>query len=191
MTRSPPEPPLSQVDDPRIARAAAGDRRAQESLLREILPRVRNLVRYLVRGDRDVDDITQKSLLAILKNLGSYRAEGKLTSWTDRITARETFAHLAKAKRSRTEELRDVAMPELYAIAGGETPDAYVLRRELARHLDEIPADQRHALVLHHVLGMSIPELAAELSIPEETARSRIRLGLKKLRERLAREEVT
>lgn len=136
-----------------------------------------------------MDDISQKSLLAILKNLGSYRGEGKFTSWTDRITARETFAHLAKTKRSRTEELRDFEAPELYAVAGGEMPDAYVLRRELAKHLDEIPADQRHALVLHHVLGMSIPELAVELSIPEETARSRIRLGLKKLRERLAREE--
>jgi RNA polymerase sigma-70 factor, ECF subfamily len=174
------------VDDPRIKRAAAGDRRALEELLRELLPRVRNLVRYLVRGDYDVDDISQKVLIAIARNLGSFRGEGKLTSWTDRITARETFAHLAK-ERGRSREQDRAAQPELYAV--GESPERYVLRRELAKQLDELPFDQRHAVVLHHVLGLSIPELAVELAIPEETARSRIRLGMKKLRERFAREE--
>lgn len=171
--------------DPRARAAALGDRPAQEALLRELLPRIRNLVRYLVRGDADVDDIAQKALIAVLKGLPSYRGEGKLTSWADRITARETFAHLAHERAER--RARDVREPpELYAVPSpGARPDEYLLRREVVRVLDELPAEQRHALVLHHVVGLSVPELAAELEVPAETARSRLRLGMKKLRERL------
>ena len=41
---------------------------------------------------------------------------------------------------------------------------------------------QRHALVLHHVLGMTLPEAAAELMVPVETLHSRLRLGMASLR---------
>ena len=48
--------------------AQRGDRRAAERVLRALLPRVRNLVRYLVRGDSHVDDMAQQALIAILRN---------------------------------------------------------------------------------------------------------------------------
>jgi RNA polymerase sigma-70 factor (ECF subfamily) len=68
-----------------------------------------------------------------------------------------------------------------------EQPDEYTLRRKTVRMLDDLPDDQRQALVMHHVVGLSVPELAAELGIPFETARSRLRLGVQKLREQLRR----
>src|SRR4051812_6683752 len=80
--------------DPRVAAAASGDRAAAQSLCTELLPRVRNLVRYLVRGDGDVDDIAQDALIAVLRGLASFRAEGTFKSWVDRIVARTTFAHI-------------------------------------------------------------------------------------------------
>ncbi len=135
-----------------------------------------------------MDDIAQKSLLAILKNISSFRGEGKFTSWTDRITARETFLHLRKERGEQRTREREA--PELYAVQSStESQDNYVLRRELVKQLDEIPPEQRHAIVLHHVLGMSVPEIARELDVPEDTAKSRLRLGMKKLREKLGREE--
>src|SRR3569623_2115614 len=79
---------------PRIGAAASGDRAAAEVLCRELLPRVRNLVRYLVRGDSHVDDIAQEALIAVLRGLGTYRGDGKFESWVDRIVARRTFALL-------------------------------------------------------------------------------------------------
>jgi RNA polymerase sigma-70 factor (ECF subfamily) len=59
------------------------------------------------------------------------------------------------------------------------------------RCLDALPTEQRECIVLHHVVGLSVPELASELSIPFETARSRLRLGIAKLREELTKNEVT
>jgi RNA polymerase sigma-70 factor (ECF subfamily) len=50
------------------------------------------------------------------------------------------------------------------------------------RMLDGLPIDQRHVLVLHYALDMTVPEAAAELGVPIETVRSRLRLAKSRLR---------
>lgn len=170
--------------DRRIAAAAAGDRRAASALLTELLPRVRNLVRYLVRGDADVDDIAQQSLIEILRSLGSFRGEGSLGAWADRITSRVALAHMRRRRAERS-RLDDGVSPELFPVASGDRPDDYLERRRMARALDALSDEQRSVMVLHHVVGMSLPEVAEQLGIPFETARSRLRLGMTKVREAL------
>jgi RNA polymerase sigma-70 factor (ECF subfamily) len=174
-------------DDPSrsdVEAARAGDRAAAARLVAATLPRVRNLVRYLIRGDEDVEDVAQEALVLVLRGLGGYRGEGSFRSWADRVVARSTFAWLdrRKAERERALEAIELATgaPETGAI------DEYLLRRKMARALDMLPFEQRHALVLHHVLEMSVPEVAEEVRAPVETVRSRLRLGRLRLRELLA-----
>ncbi|MBI5486221.1 MAG: sigma-70 family RNA polymerase sigma factor [Deltaproteobacteria bacterium] len=167
--------------DPRVAAAAHGDRAAAEDLLLETLPRVRNLVRYLVRGDAVVDDLAQEALVAILQGLPTCRGEGPFAAWADRVTARTVFSRLrrGRAYAARLAVLGDELdrSPD-----GGARPDDYLARRRIVALLDELPDEQRHALVLHHVAGLSVPELALELDAPAETVRSRLRLGMRRLR---------
>ncbi len=159
-------------------RAQALDRPALEAVVARLVPRVRNLVRYLVRGDAEADDLAQEALVAIVRGLPSHRGEGTLEAWADRVAARATFAGLRRARRARLPE-----GPALEALPDpGGQPDDYAERRRAVGHLDRLPDEQRHALVLHHVLGLSIPEAAAELGAPAETVRSRLRLGMAKLR---------
>ena len=124
--------------DPRISKAAAGNKAAAQELLKDILPRVRNLVRYLVRGDGDVDAMTQQALLAVLRGLPTYRAEGKWLSWVDRITAREALAY-QKKKRNTQQKLQ--AYQEDVSVLQEEpsSRSEYMARRDLARRLDELP----------------------------------------------------
>jgi RNA polymerase sigma-70 factor (ECF subfamily) len=164
--------------DPRVRAAAAGDRDAAEALCKELLPRVRNLVRYLVRGDSHVDDIAQEALIAVLRGLGSFRGEGKLESWVDRIVARTTFAALRRLRAETQPGASNVAERE-----GDAAPNTYALRRELAAALDRLPAEQRESLVLHFAVGMTVPEIAEAVAAPFETVRSRLRLGKAALRE--------
>lgn len=167
--------------DPRVTAAAAGDRRAAHDLLTELLPRIRNLIRYLIRRDQDVDDIAQEALIALARGFGTYRGEGKLTSWVDRVVVRVTFNHLKRA-RKHTDARTDLG-PDLSLVPNSdEPPDRYAARRQRVAMLDRLPDDQRQALVLHFVLGMTVPEIGRELSVPDETVRSRLRLGKKKMR---------
>jgi RNA polymerase sigma-70 factor (ECF subfamily) len=176
--------PTPVVPDPRVALAAQGDRKAAQALLTELLPRVRNLVRYLIWSDTDADDVVQLVLVELLRSFGSYRAEGSLTAFCDRITVRVALHH---ARKKRAEKRRSTPLtPELHLVnLNSEVPDDYTLRRQTTRLLDELPDEQRQAVVLHHVVGQSVPELSETLRIPFETARSRLRLGMEKLRSKL------
>ena len=160
-----------------IAAVLQGDRAAARVLVLEMTPRVRNLVRYLVRDDVDVDDIAQEAMVAVLKNLGDYRNEGAFTAWVDRIAARTTFKVLHRRKRRREEPL-DVESAEPAHDAFGE----FHSRRRLVALLDRLAPEQRHVVVLHYVLGMTVLEIGEELQIPEGTVRSRLRLAKVALR---------
>ncbi|WP_257456714.1 RNA polymerase sigma factor [Archangium lipolyticum] len=174
------------TEEPRIRAAIEGRRDAAESLLAELLPRVRNLVRYSVHGDSEVDDITQEALVAILRGLPSYRGEGAFVSWADRVVVRVTFAASRRARAERNQvDVDEEAVESATVCSDDEVPDDCLLREHMARLLEQLSDEQRRALLLHHVMGMSVPEMAEELEVPFETVRSRLRLGRAHLRELL------
>jgi RNA polymerase sigma-70 factor (ECF subfamily) len=168
--------------DPRVRAAAAGDRAAARELLLALLPRARNLVRYLVRGDSEADDLAQDGLIAVLRGLGTFRGEGSFESWADRIIVRTTFAGL-KRRRQESADRTTAELEMRHAGEGTSPPDDYAERRRAIGLLDVLPVEQRHAIVMHHVLEMSVPEIAAEVGAPVETVRSRLRLARARLRE--------
>jgi RNA polymerase sigma-70 factor (ECF subfamily) len=175
------------AEEPRIRAAIEGRRDAAESLLAELLPWVRSLVRHSVHGDSEVDDIIQEALVAILRGLPSYRGEGAFASWAERVVVRVTFAASRRARAERS-QVDDEETAELAAVPAEEAaPDDYLLRRQMAKLLEQLSDEQRRALLLHHVMGMSVPEMAEELEVPFETVRSRLRLGRAHLRELLSR----
>ncbi|HVZ31671.1 MAG TPA: RNA polymerase sigma factor, partial [Polyangiaceae bacterium] len=102
--------------------AARGHSPSLRQLVLYLLPRVRNLVRYLVRGDRDVDDLSQEALLAILQGLPSYRGDGAFRSWADRVVVRRVFA-TRKSPAHRLESVTDPTQLELEPAA--PLPDRY------------------------------------------------------------------
>jgi RNA polymerase sigma-70 factor, ECF subfamily len=164
------------------------EREAMEAQLMDLLPRVRNLVRYLVRGDTDVEDISQEALIALLNGLPTYRGEGLLRSWADRVVARTAFAWVRRKRDHRAPRID--APAKLVAVPSEDAPlDEYLHRQHVVMLMDRLPTEQRHALVLHHVLEKSVPEIAAELGIPVETVRSRLRLGRAAIRAMAVKED--
>lgn len=173
----------TSVVDPRVLSAASGNRDAAHELLSDLLPRVSNLVRYLIGRDADIEDITQRVLIEVLNSLHSYRGESKFTTWTDRITVRTTLSYV-KRRRLSSARLRS-ASAELGMTCDHDqnvSPEQSLARLEAMRVLDNLPREQRIALVLHYVVGLSVPELADRLDVPFETVRSRLRIGMQKLR---------
>jgi RNA polymerase sigma-70 factor (ECF subfamily) len=171
-----------------IAAAQRGDSEATRRLVLAWQPRVRNLVRYLVRGDDQVDDLSQQALLTALEKLPAYRGEGRIEAWLDGIVLRVTLRAMRRFRLVRFREVEHV--DDTYRGQSSDDPQ-YRDRRKLVAALDQLPEKQRNVLIMHHVIGMSLPEIAAFEQIPEETARSRLRNGMAQLRAsfRLASEE--
>jgi RNA polymerase sigma-70 factor, ECF subfamily len=139
--------------------------------------RVHRLARRMTRW-AEAEDVAQDALVAVLRSLPSYRGEGQFERWVDRVTQRVVFA--ASRRRRAERELRLAYEGEAPA-ASHDIEQVLAFRRAL-RLLDTLPYEQGRAILLHHVYGMSVPEIAAALAIPVETARSRLRLARQKTR---------
>ena len=166
-------------------RAQQGDRAARELLVQRLLPRTRNLVRYLVGSDAEVDDFAQNALIAVVRGLGTFAGTGTLNAWADRVVARSVFAELRRRNLRPGEPRGPRLVDSIDDHHGHQAPeghDDYLARRWLARQLEGLSVEQRGALVLHFVLEMTVPEIALETGVPPETVRSRIRVAKQQLR---------
>ena len=80
-----------------------------------------------------------------------------------------------------------------FLAAGGSSPSLRVVRQEQVLHLAEalarLPEDQRQAVTLKHLQGLSVAEVAQQIGRSEAAVAGLLRRGLKRLRELLAEHE--
>jgi RNA polymerase sigma-70 factor (ECF subfamily) len=175
--------PAATMLDPTVSAAVGGDERAMQALVHRLLPRVRNAVRYLVRGD-EIDDLVQDVMVTMIERLDSFEGRGRFEAWVDGISLRVTLSRMRKVRSldRRSSPLSDAA-PALDA--PNRAGQAYATSRQLVGALDRLSDSQRSAVVMHHVFGLTVPEIAGELEVPLETVRTRLRDGMGQLRAHL------
>ena len=136
-------------------------------------------------GEADARDVTQEALADAWRGFPRLRDPDRLRPWLRAIVANRSRKHL-RARRSRPRLLSVSILPE-------DTEDdrsSMLAERDwLDRAFDSLTADQRIALVLHYVLDLSVPQVAAALSVPEGTVKSRIHTGVDGLRAALTAED--
>lgn len=184
----------SPENDLALTRAAGqGDVRARQQLAERLFDRVRATVSYLAGGDPDKDDLVQLSLVEILRSAGSFRADGLLEGWADRITVRTSLRAL-KTRRRRDEVLHAVDDAEAAAERlGAESPGSRSpeleqeaqrrqLHQRLALLLGRLDPQRRAAVLLRWVHGYSVEEIAEITDARVNTVRGRLRRGKRQLR---------
>jgi RNA polymerase sigma-70 factor (ECF subfamily) len=155
-----------------------------------------------LQGKLDASDVVQQTLLQAHTKLDQFRGRstGELAAWLRRILANT----LAMARRSFSTEARDVAREraieldleqsasrvESWLAAEQSTPSQQVSHAEqlvrLAESLVTLPDDQRRAVELHHLKGLTVAEVAEQLGKSKESVVGLLFRGLKKLRQLLA-----
>lgn len=179
---------MTQPVDPRLAdleAARAGDRAAIRRLLESVGPAVMAVAGAVMgRGDRDVEDVVQDSLVGIVQALHTFRGESSFVHFARSIALRRALDY----RRSRARRGVSVEIDESHE-ANDESPPESLLasrRREAFRGLLEtLPEAQAEAFALRVLFGYSIEEIAEQTSAPIETIRSRLRLAKTALRARI------
>lgn len=164
---------ISLVTDPElIASARQGDRGAFGTLVERYAPQVRRLTRTILGPTTDAEDAAQDAFLSAWRALDRFDPAQALSPWLTRI-ALNAARDLRRRQRVRSTE----PLPETL-VASGASPEQSAGRRLLRERLDvalaSLPERQRIALVLFDVEGYSHAEVAAQLDIPEGTARSEV-----------------
>jgi RNA polymerase sigma-70 factor (ECF subfamily) len=179
------------------ARAAAGDTRAFERVMRRYNQLLFRTARSILRNDGETEDAVQEAYLLAWRAIGSYRADAKLSTWLVRIVINQALARLRR--RSAQVIPLDTAMepidPELREALEDDPdqrPEHRAQRAEMRRliesRIDLLPESFRIVFMLRAVQEMSVEEVAAALELPEATVRSRFFRARGLLRESLSRD---
>jgi len=179
------------------SRAAAGDTRAFERVMRRHNQLLFRTARSILKNDGETEDALQEAYLLAWKAIGSYRADAKLSTWLVRIVINQALARLRR-KSAQVIPL-DTAMepidPELREALEDDPvqrPENRAERAEIRRlieaRIDLLPEAFRVVFMLRAVEEMSVEEVAAALELPEATVRSRFFRARGLLREGLSRD---
>ncbi len=176
-----------EIEAALVQRAAAGDRHAQQNILLRLVEPVRSTLRFFLSGDAELQDVTQATLIEVLRSLGSFRQESRLETWTHRIAVRVALRHLRRRRRRDAwvtlEATPEVAAPPTPADLHASDPGVREeLRRRLGRMVQTLRPERQVAVVLRLVHGYSIEEIATITATRVNTVRSRLRAALKQLR---------
>jgi RNA polymerase sigma-70 factor (ECF subfamily) len=76
-------------------------------------------------------------------------------------------------------------------LGGGHRPLSSEARLDLAAALDRLTPDQRAAIALHYYQDLSVEDAARALKVPVDTLKSRLKTGLRRLRELTGSEEIS
>jgi len=179
------EPAEAEPERLLLDRARAGDRAAQDVLVRRYLADVFR-VTYRLLGSRErAEDATQDTFVNALQALPHFRGESSFRTWLLRIAGNAARSQGRRWSRSRETGITEGAAE----IGDGADAGRAVERREEAarveRALAQLPPRQRLAVTLRVQQGLSYREIAALAGGSEGAARVNYHLGIKRLRELL------
>jgi len=85
--------------DPFVAALQRGDASAYRTLVRDHAPRLRAVIRRIVKSDAEVEDCLQDALLQVHRRIGSFQERSAFTTWLHRVAVNAALMHLRKKKR--------------------------------------------------------------------------------------------
>lgn len=166
-----------------VLKTRAGDREAFGKLVERHRRTIYALA--LQRGfqQAEADDVAQEVFVKAFKNLGSLSDPEHFSRWLYGI-ASHVSADAARNRRRRKDDvaLEHAAEAALPVDARWSEPGAGTFENErVMRALGELPEDQRLALTLRYMEGLSPKDIAERLGEPRGTVRSRLHHGLQML----------
>jgi RNA polymerase sigma-70 factor (ECF subfamily) len=180
-----------------IARASEGDARALEILYDRYARVVYSFALRIVGDPSLAEELLQEVFFRAWQQGGAFRASrGSFITWLLSITHNLAIDELRKRRRrpqradNNTTEEAEQLLPEMPDESQDVEEEVWLssLRDRIADALASLPPAQREAIELAYFQGLTQREIAERLGEPLGTIKTRMRLGMQKLREQLSHE---
>lgn len=195
LRRVPDVEPLDEVTDADLVqRVSNGDTAALEALYSRYARVVYSFAVRIVQDGPLAEEILQEVFVRTWRQADRFKtSRGNFASWLLSITHNLAIDEIRKRQR-RPQRSDSVDIGDaLYGLIDEatnveEAAQAGALRRRIKVAMDNLPEAQRDAIELAFFEGYSQREISAYLDVPLGTIKTRMRLGLKKLKDELETE---
>ncbi|MDJ0335996.1 sigma-70 family RNA polymerase sigma factor [Salinibacterium sp. G-O1] len=170
-----------------LERVANGDQLAFSELYDQISPRVFGLIKRLLRDHSQSEEVTQEVFLEIWQTATRFDPnKGAAATWILTMAHRRAVDRVRSSQSSRDRDtrigIRDYN-PDYDNVA--ETIEVRVEHERVEKAMTRLTELQRQAVSLAYYGGFSHSEVAAKLSVPIGTVKTRLRDGMIRLRDEL------
>ena len=178
---------MKEMTKEMLALAAKGNQYAIEDLYRLTYNSVYKTAKALIQDEDTVLDIVQDSYVKAFQSLDQLDSPENFRAWIKRIAANKAKDYLKKKKPILFSEMANEDGEEIDFRDENldHLPEEVLDRKETTRLMDEILSslsdDQRMAIGLHYYQEMSIKEIAELMGCSENTVKSRLNYGRKKV----------
>jgi RNA polymerase sigma-70 factor (ECF subfamily) len=179
--------PEGLSDDALLARFSSGDDAAGRVFIRRFQGQVYGVALAILRDPVPAEDVAQETFVRAWKHGPTFDARrGTVAAWLLRITRNLAIdaLRLRRADVMDPDVLAAVAPPSDVSVEDAGVTAATAA--DVRRALQSLPEEQRRALLLAAFYGRTAEEISRAEAIPLGTAKTRIRLGLRRIRGLLA-----
>ncbi|MGZ3275308.1 MAG: RNA polymerase sigma factor [Caulobacteraceae bacterium] len=156
---------------PSAAKLGSGDPFVQQMM--NLLPRLRRFARALAQANSDADDLVQLTVEKCLRERAQWADGTRLDSWMF-AAMRNAWIDETRMRSRRRESFAAEGEVEQVADGSVASEELKVQAMSIRSAMDSLPSDQRLAVALVLVDGMSYHEAAELLGVPEGTLTSRL-----------------
>jgi RNA polymerase sigma factor (sigma-70 family) len=162
-------------------RLVAGEEAALNEIYDQFASFVYGLALRVIGDARAAEDVAQDVFVSVWERPGAFDPDrGSLRTWLGTLAHRRAVDHVRREEARRRRAIKEASRSET-------TPDveemamALVTAERVRAALATLPDDQRRAIQLAYFGGKTYRQVATMLGIPEGTAKSRLRLGLRRI----------
>ena len=181
---------MSKRDAEQVQKILAGDQAAYEPLVEAYQGRIYAFVAGRIRDFSATEDIVQNAFVEAYMHLKSLKSPEKFAGWLRGIALnlsnkwlqqKRPIVSIDETSRDITPEVSELTLPDLpdEALEKTETKETVIAA------IDTLPDIYRESVLLHYMEGMTYPEIAAFLDIPESTVTGRLQVARNRLRDEL------
>ena len=188
---------LSDPDVQLMLKVKEGNRTAFEELMRKYYPRILNfLYRFVGGNNATAEDLTQEVFMRVYKSAGRYKPRSQFQTWIYTIAKNVGLNELRRNKRLPLSLHEAFGTGEKELSGGGEdpnvtSPDEEIMQKEkvaeIRAAINNLPKNQRIAVILKRYEGFSYAEIATTLDISDKAVKSLLSRAKENLKIRLAK----
>ena len=182
----------TEEDRELVDRCKKGDELAFEQLVRKYQQTIFNLVYHNIGYRADVEDVAQKVFSKIYFSLPKFDNKRPFFPWLYRIAINQCYDELRRARRRKVRSFTDLSLEDADAIerlmnqsaaAPVAADDSHEMHALLYKMLDQIPEQQRSAIVMRDLEDVPYEKMAEIMKCSEQAARLKVFRARARLRE--------